>query len=203
MATLAQWNMGQAAAQTVAEGVSVNDLANGQGLPNWNVNATWGYSTDPTLQAGPLAGATQAITAPYEANAVAVGSYWEITITPEAGATMSLSLLTALWARGNTTGSRGSALRGSHDGYSATLWWANAGNVRPNWAPANSPNVDLSGIAAFQNTPNPAIFRFYVWGADGTRVCDFDSLTIEGTVVLPSGGAVTYRPWLITGGRMR
>lgn len=200
MATLAQWNMGQAAAQTVAEGVTASDLANTRSLPNWSVNSSFGYPTDPTLQAGPLAGAIQAVSSPYDVNAVSVGSYFEVTITPDPGVTISLSRISALWARGNTTGSRGSSLRGSHDSYAALLWEGRSGNVRPSWATSLSPNVDLSGIAVLQDTDQPVTFRFYVWGAESTRVCDFDDITIEGTVVLPPAA---YRPWLITGGRMR
>lgn len=182
MATLAQWNMAQAAPSVEAKGISASNLANTQGLPTYGLESP-GYATDPVLRVGAASGAISA------ALALSLGSYWEITITPAEGATMSLSRLVVEWGRAATTARYG-FIRGSHDGYASDLHGpVQVAGLLPNWDAA-SPDIDLSGIAALQEISAPVTFRFYCYAASTGRPIDWDNLTIEGTVVGGSGAVL-------------
>lgn len=126
-------------------------------------------------------------------------NYYEVTVTPNAGSSLSLSQITFDMRRSGT-GPRNYAVRSSADGYAANLpasinpmnsnLTVEAGNVFF-WAfdaTVNTTNqlgstITLSG-ASFTSTTSAITFRVYAWNAEASGGSfSIDNFTINGSTV--------------------
>lgn len=155
---------------TTASGVSGGTITNAS-LSNC-VRASNGYSSDPELQLNPSSGATSM------ALAVTNSSYCSFNITPDVGKKISLTTLTFNGARGGSGTPRGYGVRSSIDGFASNLSTGDFSTVRPNWSAVS---VDLSG-AGFQNVTSAITFRLYDYAPNSGNSCEYDDITINGTV---------------------
>lgn len=132
---------------------------------------------------------------------VNTSEYYEVTITPVAGYTMTLTDITFTFGR-SSTGVRTYSVRSDADSYVNNL----AGSI----SPAN-PNLSVQagdvfflntdfggttsqtgstitlGGASYMNLTVPRTFRFYGWNAEGTGgTYSIDNVTINGSVTAPT-----------------
>ncbi|MCW3105181.1 MAG: hypothetical protein JWO09_3621 [Bacteroidetes bacterium] len=129
--------------------------------------------------------------------AVSTAEYYEVTVAPAAGYTISLSSITFSFGRSGT-GVRTYAVRSDADGYAANLP-ASISPANPNLSvqagdvfflnaditttSQNGSTITLSG-ASFSGLSGPRTFRFYGWNAEATTgTFSIDNVTINGTAV--------------------
>jgi PKD repeat protein len=126
--------------------------------------------------------------------------YYEVTVTPDAGYTMTLDAIT-FRAQRSGSGIRTYAVRSSVDGFASNLD-ASISPANPNltvetgnvfyWAVdatttgQNGSTVTLGG-APFTGLTGPVTFRFYGWNAElNGGTFSIDNVTINGSVVAPA-----------------
>lgn len=151
-----------------------------------------GYATQVAI-ANPASGATSA------SLAVTNDSYFFISITPDAGKTISLTSLTFDIARGGASTPRGYDVRSSADSYATTLGTADVSTQRTTTTPVT---ISLAG-ASFQNQSSSITFRIYIYAPGTGNSLDINNLTINGTV--GNGGTLEqegYRWRLDDGGEV-
>jgi|GEM_PF-5441740 len=129
--------------------------------------------------------------------AVNTGEYYEVTVAPAAGYTISLSSITFSFGRSGT-GVRTYSVRSDADGYAANLP-ASISPANPNLSvqtgdvfflntditttSQNGSTITLSG-PTFSSLSGPRTFRFYGWNAEApTGTFSIDNVTISGTAV--------------------
>ncbi|MCW3071184.1 MAG: hypothetical protein JWO44_1074 [Bacteroidetes bacterium] len=129
--------------------------------------------------------------------AVSTAEYYEVTVSPAAGYTISLSSITFSFGRSGT-GVRTYAVRSDADAYAANLP-ASISPANPNLSvqtgnvfflntditttSQNGSTITLSG-ASFSSLSGPRTFRFYGWNAEGTGgTFSIDNVTINGNAV--------------------
>ncbi|MEP0916094.1 hypothetical protein NC981_04640 [Leptolyngbya sp. DQ-M1] len=109
--------------------------------------------------------------------------YYTFTVTPNAGISMSLNLLTFA-ARRSSFGPQNIAVRSSVDNYAATLSTLTPGTPNSNSA-TNDFNTGLStnlSGAAFENLATAVTFRIYGYGASNTGgTLRLDNVILDGT----------------------
>jgi hypothetical protein len=117
---------------------------------------------------------------PDEASAVAGGTYWSFTVTPNAGFAMSFSHLDFSVARGGAATPRTWYLYSSIDGFTtgSSLGSADVTTQRPTLSPAT---VDLSA-ARFQGLTGPVEYRMYISTPGTGQSLEFSNVTLNGTV---------------------
>jgi PKD repeat protein len=130
--------------------------------------------------------------------AVNTGEYYEVTVTPAAGYTISLGSITFSFGRSGT-GVRTYAVRSDADAYAANLP-ASISPANPNLSvqtgdvfflntditttSQNGSTITLSG-ASFSSLSAARTFRFYGWNAEGTGgTFSIDNVTITGNAVV-------------------
>ncbi len=122
---------------------------------------------------------------------MSLSDYYEFTLTPELGRSMTLSGL-SFWVDRAANGPRTFAVRSSIVGYNANL----SSSVDTNGLQVVSPNViffrnDSAGTRykvnitvsgdSYRNLPGPATFRIYAWNAeDASGHFTVDSLAVAG-----------------------
>jgi len=104
------------------------------------------------------------------------GKYYEFTVTPATGYTLSSSTLTFDILRSGA-GATNATVRSSADGYAADL--ITAFTVGTGSA---SKSVTLGG-ASFTTQTTPITFRIYGWGGNSTGDLRIDNLTLNGNVL--------------------
>jgi hypothetical protein len=125
--------------------------------------------------------------------AIDLGTYYQVTITPNTNFSINLSQIT-FRAQRSGTGVRTYAVRSSVDGYAANL----AATVTPTIPELSVEasntyffTTDVSGgyngstitLAGFSNITAPVTLRFYGWNAEGTGgTFSIDDVAITGTV---------------------
>jgi hypothetical protein len=131
------------------------------------------------LQAYPPNGATSA------ANALALNSYFTISVAAVPGNVLDLTTLQFDVGKGGNSDPRGYFIRSSVDGFASDLFATNL-PMGPQQPPALQ-TIDLSTLSSYQGLP--AIdFRFFVWAPDVDPAgilhsVDFRNLQLQGEVV--------------------
>jgi PKD repeat protein len=131
---------------------------------------------------------------------VNTAEYYEVTIAPAAGYTISLTDITFSFGRSGT-GVRTYSVRSDADAYAANLPAsispANVNlsvqsgdvfflNTDITTTSQNGSTITLSG-ASFTNLSGPRTFRFYGWNSEATTgTFSIDNVTINGTAMLPA-----------------
>lgn len=131
---------------------------------------TAGYASDPVLAITDMASTTAAA-------AIAAGEYITLTLTPAVDVTSwSVTSLTFDAARGGSSTPRGLVVRGSHDGYAATL--AGGGDLateNPTLATRTITVTALTGLTG------PLTLRIYGYAPSTGAYIDIDTIAIAGT----------------------
>lgn len=163
-----------------ATGTSVNPNASGRfSFTNWPLGATNANDLYSSLL-----------------DSMNTSKYYEVTVTPLSGFTMTLSSITFKVQRSGT-GIRRYSVRSNADAYaanlSASISPANTNlSVQPNdiffWnldaivSAQNGSTLTLSGTS-FTNSTNSKTFRFYAWNAEGSGgTFGIDTVKINGSV---------------------
>jgi len=138
-----------------------------------------------------------------------LNEYYEVTLTPTSGYSISLTTI-GFDVRRSGTGIRNYSVRSSADSYAANLpasvgTSTNLSVVGSDiffWnfdATATSSNqlgslVTLTGLTPFTNFSSPITFRFYAWNAEGTGGnFSIDNVTINGDASITTGlGKVSF-----------
>ena len=121
---------------------------------------------------------------PTPAAAAAHDTFFEFTLTPQAGAALSLTSLTfggaaaAQFPGSPSSDPTGYALRTSLDGFSADVASASFPTISPTLSPISVP---LAGTA-FQGV-GPVTFRIYTYTPIAGQAALYDTLTVNGSVV--------------------
>jgi hypothetical protein len=117
---------------------------------------------------------------PDEASAVAAGTFWSFTVTPNSGFLMNLTSFTFDVARGGAATPRTWYLYSSVGGFTAgnQIASAEAMTARPTFAPAS---VSLTA-PQFQGLTSPVEFRMYISTPGTGQSLEFDNVTLNGTV---------------------
>lgn len=163
-------------------------------------------STDPNVTAGSISagsgltiGASPANTLPISTSstssalALTNNSYFEFTVTPNAGYQMDLSTMDL--TGGKQTGFTASyAIRSSIDAYSTNI---GAGVVTANYPTTGQYVSDISPLFA---VTVPTIFRVYIWGNNPANNPIFTQVTLNGTVRLATPEPSTIALVGIAGG---
>lgn len=163
-----------------ATGTSVNPNATGRfSYTNWPLGATSGNDLYSSLT-----------------GAINTAEYYEVTVTPLAGFTMTLTSITFKLQRSGT-GIRTYSVRSSADTYAANLpasinpantnlsvqtsdifFW----NLDATTSQQSGSTITLSGTD-FTNSTTPKTFRFYAWNAEGTGgTFGIDTVMLNGSV---------------------
>jgi hypothetical protein len=118
---------------------------------------------------------------PDEATAVNGGSYWGFTVTPNTGFQMNFTSFTFNAARGGAATPRTWYLYSSVAGFNPgnAIAFADVPTVRPQLTPFT---VDMSG-APFQGLTAPLEFRMYLSTPATGQSLEFDTVTVNGTVI--------------------
>ena len=127
------------------------------------------------------------------AAALAAGDYFEWTIQPAPGYTMSITSI-AMRIERSATGASNLALRASHDSYAADLVSSNGMTATTGIAISGN----LAGVAGLQNASGAITFRMAGWLGGSSGSLGFegagDDLLIQGTLSGSGGGAASYLP---------
>jgi hypothetical protein len=131
------------------------------------------------------------------AAAQTANSFAQFTVTPNAGQQMSLSSVSFVAYHQNTRASATVAV--FYDAGSGFTSAGSVSNINSGWT-GLAYNVDLSGIAALQNTQAPVTLRFYLYGFGGFEDRGFGQivgsntdLALNGTVS-PAAAATVPEP---------
>jgi hypothetical protein len=118
---------------------------------------------------------------PDETTAVNGGSYWGFTVTPNTGFKMNFTSFTFNAARGGAATPRTWYLYSSVAGFNpgSAIAFADVPTTRPTLTPFT---VDMSG-APFQGLIAPLEFRMYLSTPATGQSVEFDSVTVNGTVI--------------------
>jgi hypothetical protein len=144
----------------------------------------------PILQTQPQGGSGSVGTLPL---AITNNSYWQFTISPQAGQLLNLTSLTFEGWKGGSSGTRGYGLETSVGGFGPGLTLASADFTATRVSPkpvGSDWTIDLSG-AGFQNLVSPITFRVYTYSTAGT--VEFDNVTLNGNLVaVPEPGTLAF-----------
>jgi hypothetical protein len=112
---------------------------------------------------------------PDAATAIANNKYFEFSVTADPGNTLNLDNLEFDVARGGAGTPRGYVVRSSLDNFGSNLSQADVGTVRPNYTHVVVPLSALNVTGA--------TFRIYSYSPAGGSSLDYDSITVNGTVI--------------------
>ncbi len=173
--TLAQWNFtgDVLTPTTVGAGVTASSIS--------NASLTLFSATGGLLQGAPAAGATGGTN--NIASAITANSYFQFTLTPLAGQSMSLSAQAFTAGFPNNTSA---VIRTSVDNFGSNLGSATNGS-----STLTPYSFSLGSIPAFQNRTTAVTFRVYLHGANNNVASQFDNLTISGAAAaIPEPGSL-------------
>jgi glucose/arabinose dehydrogenase/regulation of enolase protein 1 (concanavalin A-like superfamily) len=109
-----------------------------------------------------------------EALAISGNKYITCTVTP--GSALSFKSITFDYTRDAAAAATGYSVRSSADNYAATIGSGTLAGSNA-WTAAS---IDLSTVAALQNTGTAKTFRIYFWGGtDTTTVTRFDNIQVK------------------------
>lgn len=169
---VAQYNFNASGAgQLAASTVDPNATA---GSVNFTGSGATQFAFSGSLAINAATGATSAPTG------VSTSSYYQFTITPNAGYELDLTSLDFKAATGTPPWNViGYVVRSSVDSYAADL---QTGTVPTQYSSFSSFTVSLAG-AAFQNLTSAVTFRIYSFkGAGSNPALTYDDVTVNGTV---------------------
>jgi hypothetical protein len=116
-------------------------------------------------------------------SAISANSYFQFTVTPNIGQSMSISSVGIDAGFGNNASF---AIRSSLDSFAA-----NIGTQTNLSATLAGFSYSVSGNPAFQNITSATTFRVYLHGANNNQTMNFDNVSINGaTVAIPEPGSV-------------
>ncbi|MCL7406453.1 VCBS domain-containing protein [Paradonghicola geojensis] len=142
-------------------------VTKGPGLGIFEVGTdSWSGSVQ-VLKTGPGTSVTSA----GPADALANDWYFEVTLTPEAAASMDIRSIAADWSRGGSTATRGWFVRASTDNFESDLY----SNETPPGTPTGLQQAAFN-IDGFTGLTEPVSFRFYIYTDSMGRYMDFQSL---------------------------
>lgn len=171
MTLLAEYVFGTASATNVAAGLTFSDVDIANVSSGAFDNTTSGAASAPNLRVYPKGGVLTL------ADAVSLASYYEFTVTPNAGKKFSLTDIALDASRAGATGNnRGFEIRTSEDNYaSAKFTVTNLTVTQPNWA-----HYAPSLIIADRTTA--LTIRVYVASDPNTQGHNYDTIVINGSV---------------------
>lgn len=145
--------------------------------------------------------ASGALNAP---TAVANASYFQFSVTPNTGSSLSLNSLTFRGATSNSsTPNNGYVVTSSVDGFSSIL---GSGAFPTSYPTYSMFSVDLTG-SSFQGLTTETTFRVYTWKDSGSNpAAAYDDVTLNGSVALvpePTTLTVSLASGLLLLGRRR
>ena len=158
-------------ATTELSGVSGSAIGVGNVSSSGAVATGLGFDS-PVFQINPPINTTNA------AEAVANGTYFSFTVTPDALMTIDLTSLTFNAARGGASEPRGFAVRSSVDSFASDLLTADVPTIRPGFTDFS---VDLTG-AEFDNLTTATEFRIYIFSPLSGNSIEFDDLALNGDI---------------------
>ena len=158
---------------TVASGAQVTGIMPGSGLTGTVAIELFNY-TSPVLRIDAL-GSTTTLS-----SSVAANRYFDFTVTPEQGSTLSLESLSFQTARGGGSTPRGFGVFSSETGTAIgdELFALDIPTTRPTLTDSM---IDLTA-AEFQGLSGPISFRFNVFAPGGGQTLEFDNIVLAGTV---------------------
>lgn len=169
MATLANYNFGDASATNVAAGLALSNIDASNVLTPSFDHTGGGAATAPVFRLYPKLGTVNAD------GAVAVGSYFEFTITPNANKKFTLAAINFAASRAGTNGGeRGFALRTSADAYATNVLTSAITSVQP--AVEN-----FSAPLTITDRTTPLTVRIYAYSPE-SQGHNYDSFVIDGSV---------------------
>ncbi len=159
---------------------SNSSAANRFSFNSWGVGATTAVDTYSTMT-----------------GAIDLGKYFEVTLTPQAGFTLSLNSI-AFTAQRSGTGIRSYVVRTSADGFTNNLPASVGTNTNLSVMATNEFFWNLDAVTSAQNgsiinlfgipTTSSVSFRFYAWNSEaGTGTFSIDNVVFDGTMA----GSVT------------
>ena len=142
---------------------------------SWGTGATTGVDTYSTMT-----------------GAIDLGKYYEVTLTPQAGFTLSLNSI-AFTAQRSGTGIRSYVVRTSADGYTNNLPASVVTNTNISVVGTNEFFWNLDAVTSAQNgstinlfgipTSSAVSFRFYAWNSEaGTGTFSIDNVVFDGSM---------------------
>jgi len=167
----AYYQMGSAVVTTASDEITAGNLSNPQSISTFDTNYTGSTTTDPILLTKPLN-----TSATSHDTAIAQGSYFTITLTPDEGKVLNFDSLSFNACRGGSGTPRGWILRSSIDSYAADIDESVLSTVLPTF---ESFSVDLTA-AAYQGIASAITFRIYMYAPTAYNLC-FDDILFIGT----------------------
>lgn len=142
---------------------------------SWGTGATTGVDTYSTMT-----------------GTIDLGKYYEVTLTPQAGFTLSLNSI-AFTAQRSGTGIRSYVVRTSADGYTNNLPASVVTNTNISVVGTNEFFWNLDAVTSAQNgstinlfgipTSSAVSFRFYAWNSEaGTGTFSIDNVVFDGSM---------------------
>ena len=163
------------AANTTASTIDATGAANV--TPNLAGTNTFGYGTGYVYQL-----TVNSATVNNAAAAVAQNTYFQFTVAPTTGYSLSLTNLSFLAGRGGGATPRGYVVRSSADGFAANLGTGTVDTARPI---ASTYNVAL----ALTGLTSATTFRIYTYTPSSGQSIEYDNITLSGAATLVSGSA--------------
>ncbi len=169
------------------------------GTPSANANATGRFS----FIGWPTGAVASSDVYSAMTGAINTGEYYEVTLTPQSGYTVSLNSI-AFTVQRSGTGIRSYAVRASVDGFMNNLPAAVASGTNLSVMGANEFFWNYDAITSAQNgssiiaggasSSSPVTFRFYGWNSEaGTGTFSIDNVVFDGSVSMTTGlGKISF-----------